>query len=73
MVTPMFRDRPAMKEPHGTIHVQLPRRLLDQLNRMAETRRDPFRTFTAARSQIVAELLDRALQPVAPPQGGHLR
>jgi hypothetical protein len=63
----MFRDRerPEMREPHGSIHVQLPRRLIDQLNRLAETRRDPFRTFTQARSQIIAELLDRALQPVA--------
>jgi hypothetical protein len=57
----MFRDRPAMKEPHGTIRVELPVRLIDQLNQMAETRRDPLRTFTRARSQIVAELLDQAL------------
>jgi hypothetical protein len=76
MVTPMYRDRPEPREPHGTIRVQLPRRLIAQLNQLSEARRSILNTFTAERSQIVAELLDAALaarlQPVAPsPPGGH--
>ena len=55
------REMPEPREPHGTIHVQLPVRLLDQLNQMAEARRSILKTFTAARSDVIAELLDQAL------------
>jgi hypothetical protein len=60
------KEMPAIKERTATIRVQLPVRLIDQLNRLAEARRLPFEKHTSARDQVAAELLDRALQPVAP-------
>jgi hypothetical protein len=61
------RETPEPREARVAVRLQLPRSLVDRLNRAAEARADILTKPSQARDQIAAQALAAHLQPVATP------